>query len=519
MAATKTRYEMFCRICGIKFEGVYNSVYCSVDCKRKAEARVKKDQHIPKQKFCRICGNAFEASSNSQNTCSDECRCEARKMMYRKYYAKVLTDKDKSGARKLKEHDRYVENCASISMRRIAKNVEKKRNNAILLQPKEVEKNFNGNIRQGYESALGITRLSGKGCKCLRCGKEFELICNKSAAKTYLDRRLANGQSPCPYCGQRPTGVKGASNPEMEIQRKFPSFTEIHFRPDWLDGRELDLFDPVNNVAIEYNGLRFHSTALKSSRECKREAREKTALCEEHGIQLLTVLESDWVQHREIVVDRISAILHTGLTRFYARKLTVCSPDDDPKEFIDFMKANHIQGNTTATWKVGLRNGDGELLAVCTFKYGTGYASGGLVEGSARYWELNRYATKLGTTVVGGLSRCISEFRKAHPDVGSIISFADRRWTSNIRSAYSSTGFVPVDTIEQNYMYTDLKPDHELKNKQFMRKSSIQKRAQVPGSPESAVWSANKTEFQMARELGYYQVFDAGKIKYELKFA
>ena len=66
-------------------------------------------------------------------------------------------------------------------------------------------------------------------------------------------------------------------------------------------------------------------------------------------------------------------------------------------------------------------------------------------------------------------------------------------------------------------MYTDLKPDTPLRNKQYMRKSSIESRAKAnPEGPEAKVFSWNKTETVMSEELGFYRLYDAGKIRYRL---
>ena len=107
------------------------------------------------------------------------------------------------------------------------------------------------------------------------------------------------------------------------------------------------------------------------------------------------------------------------------------------------------------------------------------------------------------------MSRCIKSFVRNHPEVHTIVSFADRRWTSPIRSAYSISGFVEKERIRPNYMYSDLNPQHPLRNKQYMRKSNIAKRGESCYSPD-------KTETEMSKELGFYKIYDAGKIRYEM---
>ena len=207
------------------------------------------------------------------------------------------------------------------------------------------------------------------------------------------------------------------------------------------------------------------------------------------------------------------------MTRIDARKLQVKVMETIKERAAvgAFMEKNHIQGASTCMWAVALMDGD-EIVACCTFKYGTGYAAGGQAEGTGKYWELNRYATKLNTVVRGGLSRCIKAFERTHPDVHNIVSFADRRWTCPSRSAYSSSGFVETGRVDQNYQYTDLKASHGLRNKQYMRKSAIENRAlKNPEGPEAKVFSWDKTEQQMAAELGFYKIYDAGKIRYEMQ--
>jgi hypothetical protein len=157
-------------------------------------------------------------------------------------------------------------------------------------------------------------------------------------------------------------------------------------------------------------------------------------------------------------------------------------------------------------------------MAVCTFKYGTAYATGGQTDGTEKYWELNRYATRLHFSVVGGITRCVKAFMRTHADVDRIVSFADRRWTCPSRSAYSSSGFVETGRSPSNYVYTDLNPSHPVHNKQFMRKSQILRRAEAdPLSKEAKIYSPDLTETEMSRRLGFFRLYDAGKIRYEYR--
>lgn len=366
---------------------------------------------------------------------------------------------------------------------------------------------------------LGIIRTSPNKCICLKCNREFVVSKDKSDALAVLKVRLATKKSPCPWCGDDPVGgrlVVQKSKPEEEIFQKYDTFTIRNYRPEWMNGLELDLYDSSNKIAVEFNGIKWHSDYLR--KDCITKHKRKADLCEANGVQLIQIYENEWVNSKEIVLDKLDAIFHVNMERKFARKLELRELNDRRGRALAgrFMDANHIQGAASCQWCVGLFEGD-EPVAVCSFKYGTAYATGGQSAGTEKYWELNRYATRLHTSVVGGISRCVKAFARSHLDVHKIVSFADRRWTCPKRSAYASSGFVEVGRCEPNYMYTDLDPRHGLRSKQYMRKSSIEDRAKKdPDGPEARVFDWDKTETEMSRELGFYRIYDAGKIRYEM---
>lgn len=362
-----------------------------------------------------------------------------------------------------------------------------------------------------FVDTLGIRRINGKWCLCLKCNN---LFIDDHFPQALYDA-VRTGRNICPNCGDSPLGVSSISGPQMELHRMYPELSVMNYRPEWMEGMELDLFSPDKKLAIEFHGTRWHSSLTGKTTA----HRHKADLCEANGVQLIQLYETEWVNRRDQVIDKLDAIFHRDMTRVYARKLELREMNGkaDRDAVNDFMERNHIQGHSSSQWACGLWLG-ASLVAVCTFKYGTGYASGGQLENTGKYWELNRYATGDHLSVIGGLSRCIKAFERSHQDVHTIVSFADRRWTCPTRSAYSSSGFVEKGRVEANYQYTDLNPEHGLRNKQYMRKSAIENRAKMdPSGPEAKVFSWDKTESVMAKELGWYKIYDAGKIRYEIE--
>lgn len=72
---------------------------------------------------------------------------------------------------------------------------------------------------------------------------------------------------------------------------------------------ELDIFIPDLNIAFEFNGTYWHSTEFKPENKYKH--LNKTKLCEEKGIKLFHIWESNWLENRSEVEDRIKKIFDT----------------------------------------------------------------------------------------------------------------------------------------------------------------------------------------------------------------
>ena len=62
--------------------------------------------------------------------------------------------------------------------------------------------------------------------------------------------------------------------------------------------QELDIFIPAKKLAIEYDGLYWHSIDSKGQKDYHV---NKTNNCEKHGIQLIHVFENEWIFKQDIV--------------------------------------------------------------------------------------------------------------------------------------------------------------------------------------------------------------------------
>lgn len=270
-----------------------------------------------------------------------------------------------------------------------------------------------------------------------------------------------------------------------------------------LHGKELDIYIPTRKLAIEYDGLYYHSYEKLKKKEDKlgipaQAYNEwKTEECLKRGVRLIHIFEDEWLEKQNIVEDKLKAVLRVPAKRYYARKLTIKTI---PRTIADaFYDNNHIQGSTNVTVSIGLYDKE-ELLAVQSFLPYTRREM-------SNTWELARYATKLGTQVVGGFSRCLKWFERQY-DPNEVISFADKRWCDQFSNVYETTGFVREGDVPRNYWY--------IQGQKRYHKFGFRKAKFKSKYPE--VYSPNKTEAQMAEEIGLHRIYDCGLIRYSKKY-
>lgn len=191
--------------------------------------------------------------------------------------------------------------------------------------------------------------------------------------------------------------------------------------------RELDLYLPDHGIAIEYNGIYWHS-----ERYVEREFHHgKWKSCRAAGVQLVQVWEDDYRARPEVVHQMLRHKLGLSTERVFARSTTVAIEDAAVAQ--EFLDAFHIQGATTASVHVGLRSGDA-LVAVCSFK-----------REPDDHWELTRYATS--TSVVGGFTKCLAHFTR-NQRWAQVKTFADHCVSDGglyLRAGFADDGEIPPD--------------------------------------------------------------------------
>ncbi len=284
----------------------------------------------------------------------------------------------------------------------------------------------------------------------------------------------------------------GYSNQEKEIVKYIKSLgIDIEENnTSILNGKELDIYIPSHNLAIEYDGLYWHSELYKDSKYHLN----KTIDCELKNIRLIHVFEDEWKYKKNIVKSRLKNILGLINNKIYARKCEIREVNsNDSKKFLN---ENHIQGTSKSKIKIGLYY-DGELVSLMTFGLGRV-----IMGGKTNEWELTRFCNKLDTNIIGGASKLLKYFIKNYKP-NRIISYADRRWSNG--DLYDKLGFEFIHDSKPNYWYIN----NDIREYRFKyRKSELIKFG----------YDSNKSEKEIMFELKKYRIYDCGNKKYILNF-
>jgi hypothetical protein len=313
---------------------------------------------------------------------------------------------------------------------------------------------------------------------------KVKMICPKHGEWEAVPKTLLNGHG-CPKCSNT------VSKAEEEIYDYVCDLvgkdSVVSRDRSVLGGRELDIYVPKLSIAIEYNGIKWHSDEFIDD---KNYHLKKLNECNENGIKLIQIFEDEWIEKKDIVLNKIKHILgKDGGEKVYARKCKI--KEVDKYVAYDFLEKNHIQGSVGSSVFIGAYYQD-RLIAVM-----------GITEEKEDSWNLTRFATDNNVRCIGVASKIFNYFVMKYNPI-YVKSFADRRWTLSIENnLYTQLGFKLGEILAPDYRYVNgCRREHKF----GYRKAKLHKKYNVPFE-----W----TERQMTRYLGFYRIYDCGLLRYE----
>ncbi len=250
---------------------------------------------------------------------------------------------------------------------------------------------------------------------------------------------------------------------------------------------ELDIYIPDKKIAIEFNGLWWHSEEYKS----QTYHMDKTQKCIKSNIQLIHIFEVEWMFKQEIVKSRLKQIIGgNNQKRIHARKCII--KEITPKRKNEFLEKFHIQGPDSSTIKLGAFYNE-DLISVMTFSKGNISKGSKSIKG---IWELNRFCSDSNFQIPGIAGKLLSHFKKNYV-WKEIFSYADRRWSQG--NLYYKLGFELIHITGPNYWY--------IKNFRRIHRFSLRKREDEPKEITERILRLNE---------GYGIIWDCGSLKFRM---
>ena len=273
---------------------------------------------------------------------------------------------------------------------------------------------------------------------------------------------------------------RSTSQAENELFTWIPTTDKVQSDRTLIPPLELDIVLPSHKLAIEYNGLYWHSNLFKD----EMYHLNKTLRCKELGYQLLQIFETE-------DLDIWKSIINEKLgfnTKIPARKCEVQEISNLDARV--FCQQNHLQGATNAKVNLGLYY-NSELVEVMTFSK---------PRFTSKYqYELLRLCTKKFHSVTGGASKLFKYFLRTY-NPKSVVSYANLRYSTG--KVYEILGFKLLGRSNPGYFYTDCT---NLFSRLKFQKHKLK---------DLKSYDESLTECQIMEREGFLKIWDCGNLVY-----
>lgn len=318
---------------------------------------------------------------------------------------------------------------------------------------------------------------------------KFKFKCNKCSSE--MEVSINNGYFPSCMC----SNYKGYSLVEEEIYKfiinNYDGKIELKRRGLLPSTFEVDIYLPELSLAIEVNGIYWHSENLGKYRDYHLFKTEKLL---SQGIQLIHIFDNEWIFNKPVIQSILLNRLGLTPNKIYARKCEIREVNN--LETKEFLINNHRQGYCPSKYNLGLYYNN-ELISIMTF-------------GKNRFkqdnkFELLRFCNKLNYSNIGGASRLLKYFNNnINIDKLDIITFADRRFS--LGNMYEKLGFDFEYFSKPSYFYW--------KNTKILNRISCQKHKLKELLP---IFNPDISEYENMKLNKWFRVWDCGNYKFIYK--
>lgn len=246
---------------------------------------------------------------------------------------------------------------------------------------------------------------------------------------------------------------------------------------------EIDIVLPDCKLAIEYNGIYWHSSWRHPERYYHF---NKIRRCYHKGYQLLNIFENENIEIWKSIINN-----KLGLNqKIYARKCILKHVNCEDAE--NFLNSNHVDGYINSHVNIGLYF-NSKLVQIMTF-----------IRNENNQYILSQFCSLLNTTVVGGCSKLFNYYIKTYKP-HKIDCYADLKYGFNVNT-FTILGFKLIKIIKPDYYYWR---DDKIFDKNFFTKENIKN---LKKYNESDTFDANLKNNRI------YKVYTCGKLKFSRLF-
>jgi len=204
---------------------------------------------------------------------------------------------------------------------------------------------------------------------------------------------------------------------------------------------EIDIFIPKKKLALEFDGLYWHSEKVKP--DIKKVNIKKINDIKKAGLNILAIFEDEWkdLKKQQLIKAMIRhrlGIKPNNIIR--ASKLEIRKLDKN-NQFKDFFESYHLDGHVNASFAYGLFLNN-ELISCMSFRKSF----------TDKCWEIARFATNYNYLIHGNASKIVNKFKKDYNE--KLITYSNNRLSHG--NVYKQLGFKEItQTIDPSYYYTD----------------------------------------------------------------
>lgn len=312
------------------------------------------------------------------------------------------------------------------------------------------------------------------------------LTCERVYSSYIIDGLITT----CPHC------TRSASMLELSLRAMvaelLPNEQLIFNARDVLPGgKELDIWIPGRQLALEFNGIYWHSSLKQPD---KFYHLIKSEACRALGIRLLHIWEDQFLQ-RQAVVRSVIANACGRSQRIGGRLSSVQTISSAAAN--KFLDQNHLAGHVRGTVNLALVYQE-QIVAVMSF------GRQRFAKTSPGHWEIYRFASLAGTQVQGGAHKLFQAFLQQYsPD--SVAAFADASLGGG--DVYLKIGMIEQPRTLPAYFWANT----QFPNRLSRFRTQKHKLQQLLGDE----YDEGLSEEANMKRLGWFKLWDCGSRKFQ----